>query len=672
MGPTVAADGAAPTDRPTASAEGTPSETGADRVAHSIDATLERFRHLPWHIVGPVLVYLLLVVLGATMSSIGIEALREDPAHPHGFQLGHSVPIRSDEYLTGSPMVLGVLATGQTDDLNPLTAPDGFSQQMSSGVVSSIVFFDGTILRAGSWLPQPWLFAARWWLPTLLLVLAAPAFFRNITGNPRIGWWAACLIVASPVTVWWSFGPLAMIGWTLAGAVALQTAARRWGEGRRAASVAWAVASAVLLARTPLHYQPWAIVVAVPILLTALSAMLAPRQARRVAIVSIVGVGAAAVALLAGIVAENWASIQAVTGTVYPGARQATGGPVGLQQLFGATNLVHAAALPIVGTNLSEISSSYGVAVLWAVVLLTFGLRLRSTEHKVAVVVLAACTAFWFAWTLVDFGGLGYKLPLANLVPPFRAADVLGYLAVLLVCLLLPGLVDRPGWRPALVSALLVGLVAAHAGSLLRAQNFPTMSTRSIWLAAVAVAAVVAVVSARPRSWMGYGLALLLAATLVWRVNPILFGLGDLRASATAEQMLRDGRAARAAGQVWATDSAGTDALLVATGVPSASGRQIAGPDVAAWRRLAPSAQEAVWNRGGSFIVFRWTDDPDVTATNPAPDHILVTGSPCVVAQRIPDLDVVVASQTLTQPCLRQVRTFSWGGSEHWVYAVQR
>ena len=80
------------------------------------------WRAYPWHVIVPVAVYLVLVLGGITQSSIGITSLREDPRNPSGTMLGDAQAIRSDEWLSVTPVVLGVMATGSTDDLNPLAA----------------------------------------------------------------------------------------------------------------------------------------------------------------------------------------------------------------------------------------------------------------------------------------------------------------------------------------------------------------------------------------------------------------------------------------------------------------------------------------------------------------------------------------------------------------------
>ena len=91
---------------------------------------------------------------------------------------------------------------------------------------------------------------------------------------------------------------------------------------------------------------------------------------------------------------------------------------------------------------------------------------------------------------------------------------------------------------------------------------------------------------------------------------------------------------------------------------------------MAAWSKLDPGgAHEEVWNRGGSYIYFSWTEDEQLTFANPSPDVILISGSPCDVADPVPEL-TTVPTRELDDACLRPTGSFAWGGATRWVYAV--
>ena len=628
-------------------------------------------RGVRWPIVLPVLVYLLLTLTGTSYSSIGIDQLREQPGTEPGIMLGEAQAIRSDEWATTSPSVLKVIATSSTDDLNPLTADDQFLNSQAVGPVTYVVLLDRLILRLGPWLPDAMLFAGALWVPMLLLALAAPPWFARITGSTRVGWFAVALLVLCPVSAWWSYGPVATLGPLFAGCLALIKAsdaarARRWWT-----AVGWGLGTAVFLARTVYGYQPWSVVLGSAVLAATIAFLVVPRKGRGLTLAAIGAAGAATLVTLGAIVLENRATLAVLTETVYPGQRRTAGTPSLLQEMFASPVLGGLdSTQPMVGTNASEIASSYGFALVWVAVLAGAVWRPAPPRHRVAIAVLGATTAGWFAWSTLALGTLAASIPLLNMVPQQRAADVVGMLGVIMLCLVLPLLPDLGHRRVAAASAVASGAVTAYAGSLLRTQNIPSLTLTTIYVASIVVAAIVFTITWRPRRAYGYALGVVGAALLVWNANPVLVGLGDLRGSTTADELLDEAPEARESGEVWASDAFAVDSLLAATGVPSLSGRQMAGPEVDEWEALAPDLDEALWNRGGAFLWFQWQDEEGLAIENPTPDSIVIRASPCTVAERLPELGTVVSSRELALPCLTEERRFDWGGQSRIVYAV--
>lgn len=639
-----------------------------------MQSNLTGWRPLAWPVIAPVLLYLILTLSGASFSSIGIGELRENPESPDGVMLGDARAIRSDEWLTGTPFNLRVLATGETEDRNPLTAPEGFLSGQPAGPVSSVVLFDATLQRLAHAASDSILYSARVWLPFLLLALAAPPWFRYVTGSRRMGWFAAALITLSPVTAWWSFIPVAILGPALAGAVALIMTTRAWTSGNPARAVGLGLLSVLLLARSPFNYQPWVIVLVPAVLAVTSLSLVVPRRTRKKAATVVGAVGLVTATVVGVALLENRAALEAVSGTIYPGDRVATGSPNTFQLLFGATNLSVLTENPgLTGPNQSELASSFTVALVWCVLLLASVGRTRSPAQRSGVVAIMLVTGVWLAWCTVAMGTVGAAIPLLNIVPSVRAAQVLGILTVIALCLVLPRLPDRPPIRLALVSAVTAAAISGYAGSLLRQENVPGLSLTAIWLSAIVVAVIVFVITWRPRRWWGYAAGVLAAGSMVWNVNPLLFGLADLRESEIAGELLPIGEGDRRADELWVSDTYATDTLLAATGVPALSGRQISGPDRQAWEGLDPGREhQDVWNRGGAFIWFQWTDDATLTWSNPSDDVILMTGSPCTVAELEEDLTSVISSHPLELPCLTATDTFGWGGVARYVYAVRR
>lgn len=631
----------------------------------------ERLRDARWSIILPVLVYLLLTLTGSSYSSIGIDQMREDPDRISGIMLGTPLSARSDEWATSTPGLLRVMTTGSTDDLNPLTAEDQFLNQLPDGPVSTVVLADRWMLQLGPWLPDQMLYAASLWLPVLLLALSVPAWFRRITGSARVGWFALALLLLSPLTAWWSYGPIASLGPLFAGCTALLLAQAAAARGRTPVAVAWGVATALLLARTLYAYPPWSVVLDSALLLTTVAFLVVPAEGRRRTLAVVAGAGAATLAAVVAVGLENRDTISTLAATVYPGQRRADGMPSSLQDIFAAPVLGVLPGQPeIAGSNASEVSSSFAFTLVWVAVLAAAVWRPAPLPHRVAIGTLGATTAAWFAWATLSLGTLASSIPLLNMVPQARSADVIGMLGIVLLCLVLPLLPEVGSRRLAVVAAVTTGAVTAYAGSLLRVTNIPSLSLGTIYVASAFVALVVLAITLRPRQPWAYVVAVAGATLLVWNVNPFLVGLADLRGSDVAQELIDEAPAVRENGGLWATDAYAVDSLLASSGIPTLSGRQLAGPVEDAWTRLDPEADESLWNRGGAFVWFQWRDEPGVEITNPGPDVILVSASPCTVAERVPELTTVVATRDLDMKCLSEVRRFDWGGVPRVVYDV--
>jgi hypothetical protein len=163
---------------------------------------------------------------------------------------------------------------------------------------------------------------------------------------------------------------------------------------------------------------------------------------------------------------------------------------------------------------------------------------------------------------------------------------------------------------------------------------------------------------------------------LIWadfRVNPLTFGLGDLRSSASAQAVRGLGETARADNSWIASDSPYVSALLVANGAPSLTGYQTSGPNDHAWERLDPArSYEDQWNRGASFLRMTFSGPTAMPAIvrNPSPDVIEVSVDPCVLAESGLRVAFLVTEQKLSRTCVREIDRFVWSGRIQHVYAL--
>ncbi|MFT4262300.1 MAG: hypothetical protein QM572_02865 [Nocardioides sp.] len=627
----------------------------------------------------PVLVYLILCAGGITTSNIGALYATTPADVPH--QIGAAQAVRADEFMTESPISLGWIATGGHGIDNPLSVPPNFFSQLPIGPVSSIVFFDGTLAKLATPLPDSVVFAARWWLPTLLLIIGLPLWFRQISGRSRWGYLASALILLSPSNVWWSGRPVNTLGFMFAAAALMIAAYHALSAGRRWPGAGAILAAAVLIARFPSYYQPFAIILGFPVLVSTCLYILLQRDRAAPRWTAVGMTGALSGALVAGTMAENLDAIRAGLHTVYPGQRISTALQLPFGKVFGAPVLASLESIQSTlapNTNATEASSSFVILLPIAALLMVPSLLpLRSVAlrgilrpEQAVVAVWFTAAVLWLAWCTLGLGPMTGHIPLLNLVPALRAANDAGFLAIVTFCLALPR-VPSGARVLAAVAAALTLIATAIAGWSWQHTGMPGLTHEAIAVASVIAASVVGAIVMWPGRPVPLLLALAALLALSGRANPVIAGLGDLRSSPAAARLMAEGAAARSDDTLWASDSPYVDALMFATATPSLSGRQQIGPDQRAWTVLDPDrTHEDVWNRGGTYIRFQWNSDTSITWSNPTIDQIVMATSPCALAEREPRLTHILSTTRLNDPCLTPAFRMRWQGQRFWAYTV--
>jgi hypothetical protein len=623
----------------------------------------------------PLLVYVVLVLLGATYSSLSLDVLRQDPAHPLGTTWGEPNSVRSDEFLTQTSIELNVLAEGRSTHSPLAQGSDIIFQQSSGQVFESVLFLDSTLLRLGPWLPDTMLFAAWRLLPALLLALALPPLLRRFGASRPLSWLGYALVVLAPTSLWWSFTPVRILAYATTGSLLLVLARERLDRAdtrtRRALALGLAALGGLVLARLGTYYVPWSVTMGVPVVLATVAYLLWARTPRRPSLL-VLATGAGVGAVLLGLTFwENADALRANLDTVYPGQRRSTGVQLPVYHLFGAPGLavMHDGAGPVVA-NAAEIASAFLVCGVWALALAG---RLRPEDdpaRRAATWVLGSFTLLWTLWAAVNWGTLGESLPLLNLVTGPRAAQTVGFIAAMLLCVVLSRL-ERGGWRVALPAALACAAATAYGVSSLQ-EALPEITTTRVFVTALVVGGLVLVVT----WWRHWAAVLAVVAVLVgtgWWVNPVTFGLGDLRASGAAAKARAIGERAEREGTYVASDDPYVSALLVSNGVPSLTGYQPSGPDADAWRVVDPDGtQEEAWNRGASYLRMSFGgekgSDPVVDAPNP--DIVNLTVDPCHTPDGL-GLGRIVTRAELDRSCLEQETTLQWQGATYRVYRVR-
>jgi hypothetical protein len=624
----------------------------------------------------PLLGYAVVTLTGATTSSLG--QLRQDPATPLAHQWGTPLPIREDEWLTQTPIALETLVHGAAQAPYLSQAPDLVDQISSGGGFSSVLFFDGNLLRLGAWLPDAMLFAAYSAFPWLLLFLTLPRLLRRLGATRPMSWLGVALCFLAPATLWWSFTPIRILGFAAAGCYLLFLARDQLAARRHLVGVLLAGIGGLCLARLASFYVPWSLTIGVPLVLATGWYLVRERADRRVSLTTI-GVGAGiAVAVFAGVLWENWAALHAELTTVYPGLRRVTGQPQPPFLLFGAPGLGDLEDDPFpVLNNQSEISSAFLVCGVWAAVVWSAARRAATRPQWAAVTTLAVLTVVITSWAAVSWGVVGEHVPLLNALQSIRAAQTAGYPAALMLCLVLSRL-EAGTARQAGYAAVLCFAVTAYGVSDLQ-RTLPSLGLVQVWFSVAAVAALVWCLTRWPRrAWpVAATTALLVAAG--HNANPVVFGLGDLRGSEAAHKMHAYAVAAEADGSRWVAVVPEDTALLAANGVPTVTGYQRTGPVVSRWEQLDPDhTYEEAWNRGVSYVLMAFTlpegspEDALAVISAPGPALISIAILPCRLAETSLGVTHVLTPYVMHSRCVREIDTLTWNGQPRYVYELVR
>lgn len=656
----------------TRAAEGEPPNRG---VARRLAKSRRRWRVYPyqWLNLAIIGVYLGVCLAGITTSNLGIDVLRQDMQAAHPDTLGNSQDVRSDEYLVDTPLALWTLTAPGEAVVGEMSALSGWTMRIPTGPAQTVLFWDRAILSLGQVIPPAIAFALQWWLPHLLVLLGLPALLHLFGARRRYGYGAALLVILSPAQTWWSMQPSVILGPAIVGSVAMLAAHQRLKRGQWVIPALQLLIGAALLASMTSRYVVWVLLLGGAVLGASVVHVLFDRSRWLAKLVTVVGCGAVSLLLTVAAVIESRAGLATFLSTVYPAARRSSAVAQGLASTFGAPALGGLAGNEVLATNASEISTSFNIViVLIALLIPTQFPTFRSWLNRPVEVFLGLWILVWFLWGTVSLGKLGESLPLLNMVPSYRAIQVIGFVGLLLFFLMLSHLVVVPRkWITTL--SLVAAWLTVYAGSVLQKEHVHKLSTWIIWAAGIGVGVSAFMLLRWSRSYWSMLIAAALAATISVNSLPIQIGLGDLRGSALSRHLVEQGALARTEGKVWASDSITFDSLMVATGVPSLSGFQRSGPNRDQWHRLDPD-EESInsWNRSAGYARFNWVNGASISISDNDFDVVTVRTDPCKLAQLIPELTHIVSAKRLSSACLTPSGTYGWGKYRMTEYTIGR
>jgi hypothetical protein len=488
---------------------------------------------------------------------------------------------------------------------------------------------------------------------------------------------ASLITVYAPASQWWSFSMVLILALAVIPCALLVAAARTWPRRPRLA-VGTAVLAGLAAAGLPWWYQPWALVAGIFVGgITVLWGLSEPERRRPFILSALIAGAIFAGEELVYFVHER-AFYDALTNTVYPGARRSDGGGVPLWRMF--TSLVPFSFFGKTGSalnqqNLTEVSQGWTLALPLGLTVAALGRRgLRSDRERTLLIGTGLLGLVLASWCVVAWPTILGKVTFLDYVPPPRMAPFIGLFGTVLLALLFGQSERRErilrdlGRSGTFITVAAMAFLTAWGATEFKVQALPPLSRSQLWLAVIATIVVVGLLCSR--WWAG---ALVLATALAVSsgilVNPLVSGTGALDNSSPARVVRQIDRTTVAPFHgTWAADSNFADGLLNGQGVNSLS--SFNNPvDAQGWRKLDPQNRfQNQWNRYG-YIVFAWdTKSLGLRLDNPAQDVVRVFINPCSRKLSTFNLRVVVAAHPLTASCLVRAGHFRWMNAQYSVY----
>jgi hypothetical protein len=609
------------------------------RIQLQATMALELISHKRRYLIFPAAVLIALLVFTALgISGTSSPLLAKDAGSSDTVIVGLPRAIRSDEWIVHTPLVISQVENGM-----PRYGDVGVGSHDMS-VLSDLPVADWTrIFHPNHWaygiLPIDNAYAFDWWSVAAILLLGTYAFLLAVLGSLRWAIVGALLLYGSPFFHWWytgsAFGSIGLMAF--AGACLLLAVTS---SGRRL--VVFALLGSFFLACFALTiYPPFQIPAGIGVGIVTAGALW-PRwreglaTPRSVVISGAIAGGVALVPIGAYLITRAPA-MNAISQTVYPGARVVSGGELPWGQLFsswfGLNFITNGSNLRgVIFENESEGSSFLLLGVMLLVALplvwrfiVPMGERLRGV-----IIATTVAMSLFLTHMFVGLPSIVAKLTFLSIVPERRALIGLGFASMVLVVAV--GASLERSTVPTLARRLAgVVLVAASAAGVMGlAQDFRAVDA-PVGNRMIAVALLAAVSTAALYFWRPLVSVVLLAAfglLVALPVNPLINGLSQTRDSAVVSTARTIATEPGETG-AWVGETYVIASLLTTAGVQNLSGVNLY-PNVPAWQLIDPEHEyENVWNRYAQAV---WAFD--VSSKAPVvrlvqPDMIEVTINPC-------------------------------------------
>jgi len=591
------------------------------RIQSQTHLALELMGHKRRYLIFPAAVLVgLLVFTALGISGTSSPLLAKDAGSGDTVIAGLPRAIRSDEWIVHTPLVISQVENGM-----PRYGDVGVGSHDMS-VLSDLPVGDWTrIFHPNHWaygiLPIDNAYAFDWWSVAAILLLGTYAFLLVVLGSLRWSIVGAVLLYGSPFFHWWYTGSaFGSIGWmAFAGACFLLATTS---SGRR--RLVFALLASYFLACFALSiYPPFQIAAGIAVGIVTAGALW-PRLREGLAtlrsvIISGAIAGGVSLVPVGAYLATRAPAMNAISQTVYPGARVVSGGELPWGQLFsswfGLNYITNGLNLRgVIFPNESEGSSYLFLGVVLLVALPLVWRFIAPLGDRLRGVVIAATVAMTLFLTQMFVGlpSIVAKLTLLSIVPERRALIGLGFTSMVLVVSV--GVSLERLTVPTLARRLagIVLVAASAAGVIGLAQDFRAADA-PVGNKMIAVALLAAVGVASLYFWRPFVSVCLIATfglVVSLPANPLVNGLSQTRDSAVVS-MARTTAAEPGETGAWVGETYFIASLLTTAGVQNLSGVNLY-PNVPAWELIDPDREyENAWNRYSQAV---WSFDMSLKA----------------------------------------------------------
>jgi hypothetical protein len=230
-----------------------------------------------------------------------------------GLLLGVNRPIRSDEYLRGTPSRVGDINHPDSPGRSLLSSP-GFDEP---GIDEfELLRPEGFFINL--FLAGEFEFAATWWVHFLFVLVGVPLLLRQFKLPLNMSIAISLIIIFSPSVVWWSTGMSGIIGSLSIGVALIIMASRSSGFRIWYLGIlgSWSASGVAM------DYQPWSIIGSIFFL--PLVILFVFRQKNT--ILPLIAAGLLGLAPLAYFLFSKIEVFRVMSGTLYPGQRRVSSG----------------------------------------------------------------------------------------------------------------------------------------------------------------------------------------------------------------------------------------------------------------------------------------------------------------------------------------------------------